>query len=245
MRDEGEWSPDRDADTAARLRRAALGTAAAGAAFAVLFVASMFALSRTPGPRASDAVIAAFYASDERRWIILTGLYLLPFATVAFLWFVAVLRDWESNSTRRLSRVLANVQILSGVGFLTLSLASAAASAVTAFANEFGGVQVEPTLARQFPLYGSALLYVFAMRMAAIFVTSTAGIIRATGIFPLWFVALSYLVAAFLFLAATLSVWLVLVFPVWVVILCALIVIRANTLPPPAGTTVGDDVLEV
>lgn len=206
--------------------------AGAGAAFAVLFLASMFAFSRTPGPRASDAAIAAFYAGDDRRPLVLAGLYLLPLATVAFLWFVAILRDWESNSARRRSRVLANVQLLSAIGFITLSLASAAASTAAAFTVELAGVSFEPVIARQFPLYGAALLYVFAMRMAAIFVTSTIGIVRVTGIFPIWFVAASYVVAAVLFLAATLNVWLVLVFPVWVLLLCAIIAARAHAIVP-------------
>jgi hypothetical protein len=217
---------------AARSTRSALILAASGAAFAVLFVASMVTLSRTPGPRASDAAIAAFYAGDDRQPLVLAGLYLLPLSAVAFLWFVAILRDWESNSARRLSRVLSNVQLLSGIGFITLSLASAAASTVAAFMVEFAGVALEPAVARQFPLYGAALLYVFAMRMAAIFVTSTIGIVRVTGIFPLWFVAASYVVAAVLFLAATLNVWLVLVFPAWVLLLSAIIAVRAHAIVP-------------
>lgn len=138
-------------EPAKQRRRSVWAVVVTGIAFAVLFLASMFTLSRIPGPRASDAALETFYASDQRRLVVLTGLYLLPFAAVAFLWFMAVLRDWESNSVRRLSRVLSNVQLLSGIAFITLILASAGATVVTAFANEFSGVQVEPILARQFP----------------------------------------------------------------------------------------------
>lgn len=227
-----------------RLRKSARIAAGAGAAFAVLFVASMVSLARTPGARAGDAAIAAFYASDnDRRPLILAGLYLLPLAAVAFLWFVAILRDWESGGVRRLNRVLSNVQLLSGIGFITLSLAAAAASTVSAFATEFGAVPIDPSVARQFPLYGSALLYVFGMRMAAIFVTSTTGLIRSTGIFPRWFVVASYVVAAVLFLAATVNVWLVLVFPAWVLLLSGLIAFRAPATLPVAEAETGDDPL--
>ena len=128
--------------------------------------------------------------------------------------------------------MLSNVQLLSGIGFITLSLVSAAASTVSAFAVEFAGVPLEPSVARQFPLYGAALLYVFGMRMAAIFVTSTIGIVRITGIFPMWFVVTSYVVAAVLFLAATLNVWLVLVFPAWVLLLSVIIAVRAHAIVP-------------
>lgn len=232
--------PDPDEDPAVWLEKAARSTAGLGAAFAVLFVASMVTVSRTPGARASDAAIAAFYTSEsDRRPLVLAGLYLLPLAAVAFLWFVAILRDWESGSVQRLNRVFSNVQLLSGIGFITLSLAAAAASTVAAFSTEFGGAPLEPAVARQFPLFGSALLYVFAMRMAAIFVTSTTGIVRATGMFPSWFVGVSYVVATVLFLAATVNVWLVLVFPAWVLLLSGMIVFRPYAMA--ASTVPGGD----
>ena len=227
-----EETPDLGEDPAVRLRKIVLAVTGAGAAFALLFVASMFTLAQSPVPRASDVEIAEFYAGDGPRRLVVAGLYLLPLATVAFLWFIAVLRDWEVRSARRLNRVLASVQLLSGIGFITLCYASAAASVVTAFAIEFGDVPVDASVARQFPLFGQALLYVFAMRMAAIFVTSTTGIVRSSGIFPLWFVLVSYGVAAFLFLTATINVWLVLVFPAWVLLLCGMIIYRARTLSP-------------
>jgi hypothetical protein len=232
-------APDLGEDPAARLMKVVLAVTGAGAAFAVLFVASMFTLSLSPGPRASDAEIAEFYAGDGPRRLVVAGLYLLPLATVAFLWFIAVLRDWEVRSARRLNRVLASVQLLSGIGFITLCYASAAASVVTAFAIEFGEAPLATSEARQFPLFGQALLYVFAMRMAAIFVTSTTGIVRSSGIFPLWFVLVSYGVAAFLFLTATVSLWLVLVFPAWVLLLCGMIIYRARTLSPAEVVVAG------
>jgi hypothetical protein len=245
-RQDASGQPDSGEDAAAKLRKAALSTAGAGVAFVVLFLASVFTLSQTPGARASDAAIAEFYAGDGRRSLVLAGLYLLPLAAVAFLWFVAILRDWESGSARRLSRVLSNVQLLSGIGFITLALASAAASTVAAFAAEFGGGPVDPSVARQFPLYGSALLYVFAMRMAAIFVTSTAGLVRATGLFPRWFVLVSYLVAVFLFLAASVNVALVLVFPAWILLFSGMIAAGTKSISPETGSpTASGDALGI
>ena len=64
---------------------------------------------------------------------------------------------------------------------------------------------------------------VFGMRMAAIFVTSTAKIGHGAQVFPRWFVVGSAGVAAVLFLAATLNVWLVMVFPLWMLVLSGII----------------------
>jgi hypothetical protein len=61
------------------------------------------------------------------------------------------------------------------------------------------------------------------MRMAAIFVTTTAKLGYDAQLLPRWFLFGSYGVAAALFLVATLSVLLVVVFPLWVLALSGII----------------------
>ena len=224
-------------ETEAHFRRITLGTAAAGAGFAVLFVVSMIVLAQAPGPRASDAAVTQFYGGEDRRLLSLVGLYVLPLAAVAFLWFVAALRVWVSGSARKLSQVVSNVQLLGGIGFITLVLTSSAATTVGAFEIEFTGGLLDPSDARQFPLFGSALLYVFAMRMAAIFVLSTTSIIHAAGVLPRWFQWISYVVAACLFLVASRGLWLVFVFPAWILLLSGLMITRRESIAVFAGIT--------
>jgi hypothetical protein len=223
------------------LRKVALLTGTLGAAFSVLFLASMWVIGETPGPGATDQALVDFYASEDKRRVTLVGLYLLPLAAVAFLWFISLLREWVSASSRRQDRMLGNVQLISGIGFITLVFAAAAASTVMAVAVELTDAPIDPTEARQFPIYGDALLLIFAMRMAAIFVVSTTNVGRIAGVFPLWFVVASFAVAAVLFLSASLAYWLVLVFPIWVLALAALILFKAQQVqqklraPPRAG----------
>lgn len=222
-------------EATAHLNRITLGTAAAGIAFSILFVLSVAILSRTPGPRASDDAIAAFYGGPERRLLVIVGFYLLPISAIAFLWFVAVLREWVSGGSRRINQLLSNVQLLSGIAFITLALAASAAMSVAAFETEFSNVALDPAEARQFPLLGNALLYVFAMRMAALFVTSTIGIVRGSGIFTRWFQVVSYLVAACLFLVATHGPWLAFVFPAWVAVLSVIMIYRRHSIAALVG----------
>ena len=73
-----------------------------------------------------------------------------------------------------------------------------------------------------------------AMRLAAMFVIATTSIGRHTGVLPVWFIWLGYVVGAFLLLAATLSAVLILVFPVWVLTLCVLLLVRVRHLPRDA-----------
>lgn len=77
-------------------------------------------------------------------------------------------------------------------------------------------------------------MLVLAMRMAAMFVLATSSIGRHARVLPTWFIGLGYVVGAFLLLAATLSAVLILVFPVWMLILCALLLVRARHIPRDA-----------
>ena len=74
------------------------------------------------------------------------------------------------------------------------------------------------------------------MRMAAMFVFTTSSIARSAGVLPRWFIYLGYLVGLFLLLSATFSPLLVLIFPVWLLTLCALLLWRARALPAETGT---------
>src|SRR5262245_30087675 len=91
----GQMANRRERDERVRaLRRAACFTIAVGALHALLFLLSYWLMSDVPGPRASDEQIATFYQSSARRRPILVGLYLMPFAGIAFIWFVVALRMW-------------------------------------------------------------------------------------------------------------------------------------------------------
>ena len=171
-----------------------------------------------------------FYASGDQRWMVLSGLYVLPLAAVAFLWFIAALRQWVEMSSRTSDHLLATVQMLSGVGFITLAFAAAGAATIVASSVELANLPVDPIVARQFPLYSRTLLIIFGMRMAAIFVTTTAKLGHEAQLFPRWFVFGSYGVAGALFLVATLNVWLVVVFPLWVLVLSGIIWFHARTI---------------
>jgi hypothetical protein len=81
------------------------------------------------------------------------------------------------------------------------------------------------------PKFSSTLLLVFAMRMAAMFVFTTSNIGRAANILPRWFTYAGFAVGLFLLLSATLSALLVLIFPVWILALCVLLLLRARQIP--------------
>ena len=96
--------------------------------------------------------------------------------------------------------------------------------AVGPLARDLAGLDLDVETMRHFSVFSRVLFMIFAMRMAAMVVMTTATIGSEAELFPGWFRLLSAAVAAALFLAATLNVWLVILFPAWVLALCALIV---------------------
>ena len=60
---------------------------------------------------------------------------------------------------------------------------------------------------------------------------STAKLGSSSGLFPTWFQAASVVVALVLFASASLNVWLTLIFPFWVSLLCGLVWLRRSLHP--------------
>jgi hypothetical protein len=174
----------------------------------------------------------AFYASGSQRRIVLAGLYVMPFAGIAFLWFSVALRTWIRTDGLPQGELLAGAQHASGLLYVGLFFAAAAASSVTAVSIEYSSAPFDPVVARQFPQYGATLLLGFAMRMAALYVFTTSRLGRASGVLPTWFALVGLVVGLGLLLSPAFSRALVLVFPLWLLALCALLFVRARRLAP-------------
>ena len=173
------------------VRRAATRTALLGIVFAVLVLFSYFLLRQNPGLGASDEELLAFYTSSDRRYVLIAGLYVMPFAGIAFLWFIVLLRMWISTAASRVDQLFSNAQLVSGIVFLALYLASAAVVSVLAATAEFTDYTIDPSTAREYTQLGWAITVVFAMRMAGVFVLTTSALGRRHGFPPRWFVVVS------------------------------------------------------
>ncbi len=220
---------ERRIERARGLQNAARFTAIAGIAYAVLFIASFWLLTDVPKPGSTEQEIIAYYGSDESNAVTLVALYLMPFSGIAFLWFIVSLRMWISTRVeRRVSILFSNIQLVSGVIFLALFFAAAAALSVAALAINVGDNKLSPIASAEFPQYGSSLFFVFAIRMGAMFVFTTTNIGRATKILPTWFVLVGVVVGLTMLLTASFNRALILVFPVWVLVLCLLILLHAR-----------------
>jgi hypothetical protein len=208
--DTGRLSGER---TALRTPRAA---AVAGIVFSVLLIIALVLL-RISVP-VNPAVPGAWLSDSARRTAVTVALNLVPFAGIAFLWFIGVIRDRVGD---REDKFFGTVFLGSGLLFVAmLFVAAAVAGGILAGASaaRAAGHPGAGTLSLGRNVTG-LLLNVYAMRMAAVFCLSTVTIARKTPIVSRWLVAAGLVTALVLLVGTGISGWVELLFPVWILAL--------------------------
>jgi hypothetical protein len=184
--------------------------AIAGILFAVLYGASLF-LIRISVP--ASQVDNTWLESNSKT--VSLALNMVPYAGIAFLWFIGVIRDRFDDLEDRL---FATVFLGSGLLFLALTFIGAAlAGGLLSFYSSSAGAPVNTDLlfySRQF-MY--QIINVYAIRMEGVFMISLGTIWWRTGLMHRGWPILTYAAALMLLLTVNnLSLWVTLVFPGWV-----------------------------
>ena len=184
----------------------------AGIAFAVLFTI-VLVLARSAVP--SDPSDAGEWLSDDsRRDAVLFALGLVPFAGIAFLWFVGVLRDRVGDAE---DRFFGTVFLGSALLFVALLfVASAVAAGLVAAAGDDAGSLVSSDAWDIGRRTTHELMVVYAIRMAAVFTIATSTILMRTRLAPRWLVASGYVIGFVLLFTVGFFAWIELAFPAWV-----------------------------
>lgn len=198
--------------------------AVAGVLFALLFGTAL-ALIRTALPEGAE---------HGSQWIagasgqLKLASVLMPFAGITFLWFIGVIRD---GFGRYEDKFFSTVFIGSGLLFLAMMFVSSAVGAGLV-ATRVGLPDV--TLRDELAVFGQGMLEslatTYGLRMAAVFMISLATIWLRTGLMPRWLVIVTYLVALSLLISDGVSMWVVLAFPVWVLVVSMLLLARAGVI---------------
>ena len=201
--------------------------AIAGIVFSVLLIISLVLIRVSVPDDPQDAG-----AWLPRSWkTVNLALHLLPFSGIAFLWFIGVLRDRIGPYE---DRFFATVFLGSGLLFLAMLFTMAAVAggiimvygAAPATLMSSGLYQFGRTITQQ-------IMQVYTMKMAGVFMISTCTISIRTGIFPRWMAFLGYALALLLLLSLGYFLWIMLVFPLWV-LLISVHILFANLKPGPA-----------
>ena len=214
----------------ARFWRSRRSAAIAGIVFAVLLLTAltMMRVALTEGSFES-------LQTDPRRVsLIRLSLHLVPFAGIAFLWFIGVVREQLGNVEDRLFST-----VFMGSGLLFLAMLFIGAVNATGLLT----MLAEPSPNTDLFAFGRSnaqtLISVYAMRMAAVFTLSVSTVGLRTSAVPRWVSILGYLVALTLLVAAGEHKWFQLLFPSWVLLVSIVILLTR----PPSRTATPDSPL--
>jgi hypothetical protein len=193
--------------------------AISGVVFSALFIASL-ALIRLAVP-AVPTDPGAWLADPILRGRVVLSLNLVPFAGIAFLWFMAVLRNHIGLLE---DRFFATVFLGSGLLFVAMLFAAAAVSQglLDTFNSDASlRAQSEAYLVGRGLAY--ALMNTFGMRMAAVFMFATSTIGMRTAVLPRWVAYIGFGFGLVLLSIITDFAWIALLFPAWVLLVSAYI----------------------
>ena len=214
--------------------RAPRAAAIAGIVFSVLLITSLLLLRRSVPVLSTEAGEWL----RERSGTVSVAVNLVPFAGIAFLWFIGVLRDRLGD---REDRFFTTVFLGSGLLFLTMLFAAAAfvGGIVTAYSIEFERLPGSATFT-----VARAVAYetmnVYAVRMAAVFTIATCTLALRTGFVSRWIAFIGYAAALALLFAGRHIDWIVLVFPLWVLLLSLHILVDNFGVSSMAGASDSD-----
>jgi hypothetical protein len=152
---------------------------------------------------------------------------MVPFAGIAFLWFIGVLRD---RLGEREDRFFATVFL--GSGLLLLAMLFAAAAVVGAIILAFHAAPEGLILSANFHFARSmayGLINIYLVKTAAVFMITTSTIALYTRLTPTWLAIGGYVVAVILLFGSYYISWSLAVFPIWVLLVSICLLMEQDT----------------
>jgi hypothetical protein len=195
--------------------------AISGIVFSALYIASVVLL-RLAVP--ADPTDPGAWLADPvfRNWVQI-ALNLVPFTGIAFLWFMAVLRNRIGLLE---DRFFATVFLGSGLLFVAMLFAAVAVS--RGLLDTFGASSSLPGQSETYRVgrgMAYALMNTFGMRMAAVFMFVTSSIGLRTAVLARWVSFIGFAFGLVLLLVITDFAWIALLFPCWVLLVSTWILI--------------------
>jgi hypothetical protein len=225
-------TPDPGMTATRRALRTPRSAAVAGIAFAMLLLTT-FILVRISIPSSPDQQ-SNWLANGGHRGLGVAVTVLVPFAGIAFLWFIGVIRDRVGSHE---DRFFATVFL--GSGLLFVAMLFTASALMTGMLAAFGSHSL-PSGSEPMLTFGRSVTYtvltVYAMKMAAVFTLSTTTIVSRTTNAPRWLTVSGYLTTVILLISAGLVPWMELIFPLWVLALSLHILVASQVEHPKVVT---------
>jgi hypothetical protein len=193
------------------------------AAVAGILFAALFGISIVLVRLSLPADMTEVTWTETARGCISLALRLIPFAGIAFLWFVGVVRDRLGDFE---DKFFSTVTLGSGLLFLATSFIAFAISGGMFLTDQVAGGQgmtLNVYLLNR--LIISQIFNTYALKMAGVFMFSLSTLWQKTGVMPRWLSLLTYILVAVMFVSLSLSLWMALIFPAWVLIISIYILV--------------------
>lgn len=206
-----------------RQRATSLEVAAiAGIVCAVGWSVSIRGLVTGPGVGATRAEITAYYAGGSTSSVTVL-LALMVVATIAYLWFVGVVRNRLGDAETRL---VGTVFLGASVLLTGLVLVGASALAAPSVLVDSSNQAPDPGAVALLRAMAAVLLGVVAPRVATLVMFSTATLSRRAGALPPWLIAVTYVVGIAEFVNVTIATPTLFVFPAWIALVSVVVIVR-------------------
>ena len=195
--------------------------AVAGIIFSALMIVSLCIVRVTlPDDLASPGI---WLTDSNGRNAVRLAVNLVPFAGVAFLWFIGVLRNRLGALE---DQFFATVFLGSGLLFVgSLFASAAAAGALLEIIPTIGIQQADQEIYYFVQRLSHTFLNVFAVKMAGVFMFSTCTIALRTALFPRWVAFSGFLCGLALLAVISNWLWIALLFPLWILLVSAQILV--------------------
>lgn len=224
MPDGEEREPGLTHTSARQLGRRARTTeaaAVAGVVFVILDVAARSILRSVPD--LDDPDLVEWYLTEANQDRLLLALNLTSVATVAFLWFVAVIRRRVGD---REDQFFFTVFVGSGLVLIVSQLlATGAAVSPAAAARLLGAEDLDSAVVSLARGLGGTLALVVAPRMQAVFLFSTSTVVLRSRALPSWLGWVGYTLGLIMFVVPFITEPMGIVFPAWILLVSIVVLV--------------------
>jgi len=202
--------------------------AIAGVVCAVGWSLALRGLLTAPALGATDAEISEYYADSSNGTTAIVWLQVLVMSTIAFLWFVGVVRGRLGDREPRLFGTVffGSSLLLAAMLFVGTALLSAPAVLVA-----IGERTPDPAVVSVTRAAAAVVLSVFAPRITTLVMFSTASLGRATGALPNWLIVVTYVIGVAEFVNVNFATPIVYLMPAWIALVSIVLLVRR----PPHG----------
>jgi hypothetical protein len=201
--------------------RAPKAAAIAGIVCSVLLIISLVLILNSLAFNPGDALTSPLIAGKNT----LLALNLIPFAGIAFLWFIGAVRDRLGD---REDQFFATVFFGSGLLFLAMLFAASAVAGSLLLLYEVSDPVIASTYYTPARTVARVIMNTYGIRMAGVFMISICTLFLRSRAVPRWMALLGYGLAAIMLLrigAINRLGWVFMLFPLWIILISVYILI--------------------